>query len=84
MDELGGFRGVWGGVLNPSIRYSPRKEKFLYPLHKQWGYGGMEGLYLERSWGLGGLSCSTGDAWSRWSHMCGSWYLPRFLFSLGS
>ena len=27
----------------------------------------------------GRLDGSVGDACSRWSHMCGSWYFPRFL-----
>ena len=29
---------------------------------------------------LVGLHWRVGDAWRRWSHMCGSWYFPRFLF----
>ena len=33
---------------------------------------------------LEGLSCNVGDACSRWSHICGSWYFPRFLFNVGS
>ena len=27
-----------------------------------------------------GLCCNVGEACRRWSHMCGSWYLPKFLF----
>ena len=30
------------------------------------------------------MSCSVGEDCSRWSHMCGNWYLPRFLMSVGS
>ena len=30
-------------------------------------------------WWLVGLHCSVGEAHSRWSQMCGSWYFPRFL-----
>ena len=33
---------------------------------------------------LVGLHWRVGDAWRRWSHMCSSWYLPRFLFRVGS
>ena len=33
---------------------------------------------------LEGLSCSVGDAFSRWSHICSSWYFPRFLLMVGS
>ena len=33
---------------------------------------------------LEGLSCSVGDAWSRLSHTCSSWYFPRFLLRVGS
>ena len=32
---------------------------------------------------LAGLCCSVGDACSRWSHMCRSWYFPKFLFNGG-
>ena len=32
---------------------------------------------------LVGLHWRVGDAWRRWSHMCGSWYLLRFLFRVG-
>ena len=33
---------------------------------------------------LEGLHCKVGDAQSRWSHMWGSWYFPRFLLRVGS
>ena len=33
---------------------------------------------------LEGLCCRVGDAIRRWSQMCGSWYFPRFLLSVGS
>ena len=33
---------------------------------------------------LEGLCCSVGDASRRWSHMCRSLYLPRFLLRVGS
>ena len=33
---------------------------------------------------LEGLHCSVEDACRRWSYMCGSWYFPRFLFSIRS
>ena len=33
---------------------------------------------------LGGLSCSAGNACSRWSHICSSWYFHGFLLSVGS
>ena len=33
---------------------------------------------------LEGMSCSIGDACSMLSHMCGSWYFPKFLFKVGS
>ena len=33
---------------------------------------------------LEGLHCSVGDASSRWSQMCWSWYFPRFLLRAGS
>ena len=31
-----------------------------------------------------GLCWNVGEACRRWSHMCGSWYLPKFLFKGGS
>ena len=31
-----------------------------------------------------GLCCKVGDACTRWSHMWGSWYFPRFLLRVGS
>ena len=33
---------------------------------------------------LEGLHCRVGDAIKRWSHMCSSWYFPRFLLRVGS
>ena len=33
---------------------------------------------------LDGLHWSVGDACRRWSHMCRSWYFPRFLLRVGS
>ena len=33
---------------------------------------------------LVGLHCRVGDAWRKWSHMCSSWYFPRFLLKVGS
>ena len=29
---------------------------------------------------LVGLHWRVGDGWRRWSHICRSWYFPRFLF----
>ena len=44
-----------------------------------------KGVVMGQCWsGLEGLSCKVGDACSRWPHMHGSWYFPRFLFSVGS
>ena len=33
---------------------------------------------------LDSLSCRVGDPCSRWSHICGSWYFPKFLLRVGS
>ena len=41
------------------------------------------GVVVVAGW-LEGLHCRLGDARSRWSHMCSSWYFPRFLFKVGS
>ena len=42
--------------------------------------GGLSGW----GWGLDGLHCSVEDACRRLSHMCRSWYFPRFLLRVGS
>ena len=57
-------------------------------------YVGKEGRKGGNQWGcyvanevvgwLVGLHWRVGDTWRRWSHMCGSWYLPRFLLRVGS
>ena len=38
-----------------------------------------EGYVLVVGCGVG-LCWNVGEACRRWSHMCGSWYLPKFLF----
>ena len=43
------------------------------------GFGGVKGEGRQE-----GLSCSIGDACSMLSHMCSSWYFPKFLFRVGS
>ena len=61
--------GQWEGGVN-------RKE----------GGGTSRGCYVADGvvgW-LVGLCWRVGEAWRRWSHMCGSWYLPRFLLRVGS
>ena len=81
------FWGVFGGVgvvLDLSIGYLPRK--VCAPTCMGSGRGTCRGCL--GGWGgeagrLEGLHCSIGDACSRWSHMCGSWYFPRSLLRVG-
>ena len=66
-----------------------RKRKWCVPptviVVGEWGWGGgggrtSRGCYMAVGlvgW-LVGLCWRVGDAWRRWSHMCRSWYLPRF------
>ena len=47
------------------------------------GWGGVL-LGGKGNGGKEGLSCNIGIPCSMLSHMCGSWYFPRFLFNIGS
>ena len=49
------------------------------------GWGGvLVGEGVGREGKLEGLSCNVCVPCSMLSHMCGSWYFPRFLFNIGS
>ena len=77
---------MFGVVLDLSIGYLPRKVYVPLPV---WVAGGgnlsRKGVFRWVGWGrLEGLSCRVGDACSRWSHICSSWYFPKFLLRVGS
>ena len=47
-------------------------------------WGGMVCVSRREKGELDYLSCSIGVSWRMLSHMCSSWYFPRFLFKVGS
>ena len=66
------YRLLWGWVMGWNMNWVI-------------GYGGVRGgVGVGEVGRLEGLSCSVGDAWSMLSHMCSSWYFPKFLFRIGS
>ena len=77
---------MFGEVFGTLALGTYQEKKCLCPCISGGGWDGMMGRGVVREeWGrLEGLSCSTGDACSRWFHICSSWYLPGFLFNVGS
>ena len=76
---------VWLGCIGGTLIWNTYQEEKYMSLHLGWWAGVVWGRVVPSMRGrLGYLSCNVGVSCKMLSHICGSWYFPRFLFNEGS